>query len=264
VNPAEGATFTYHLAQPAQSVKFIVTNLAGRKIRELTGPTTPGALHRVQWDLRFPPPAAGAGRGGGGGGGEEEGGGGGGAARAGAVQLPIPPRDISSRAPAVAPGTFKVALEVDGTVVDSKTFEVRADPVLPYTLAQHKAREAFVMEAMDLQVRVDSLAAALRTRREAATGDEATRLQALETRLVGAPAGAGRGGRGAGAGGGGGGRGGGGPQPLRQRFAGFANTGGISGARTGTLAPPTGETRAAMTAAKAELAELEREIRAPK
>jgi photosystem II stability/assembly factor-like uncharacterized protein len=263
VNPAEGATFTYHLAQPAQQVRFVVTNLAGRKIRELTGPTTPGVLHRVSWDLRFaPPPAGGRGGGGGGGGGDEEGGGG--AARAGVVQLPIPPRDISSRAPAVAPGTFKVALEVDGTVVESKTFEVRADPALPYTLAQHKAREAFVMEAMDLQAKVDSLATGLRARREAATGDEATRLQALETRLVGgAPAGGGRGGRAGGAGGGGG-RGGGGPQPLRQRFAGFANTGGISGARTGTLAPPTGVQRAAMAEAKAELAAIEREIRAAK
>jgi hypothetical protein len=51
---------------------------------------------------------------------------------------------------------------------------------------------------------------------------------------------------------------------LRQRLAGFANMGGISGARTGTLAPPTGETRAAMVAAKAELAAIEREIRAPR
>ena len=268
-NPAEGATFTYHLAQPAQSVKFVVTNAAGRKIRELTGPTTPGALHRVHWDLRFPPPPGGGGRGGGGGGGgaggmgeEEAGGGAGGRGRGAVVQLPIPSREIASRAPAIAPGTFKVTMEVDGTVVESRNFEVRADPALPYTLAQHKAREAFIMEAMDLQARVDSLATALRARREAATGEEVARLQALETRLVGAApaAGGGRGGRGGG--GGGGGRGGGGPQPVRQRFAGFANWGGISGARTGTLAPPTAAMRTQMTEAKAELAAIEREIRA--
>ena len=270
-NPVEGATFTYHLAQPAQSVRFIVTNAAGRKIRELTGPTTPGSLHRVAWDLRFPPPVGGGGRGGGGGGGgaggmDEEGGGGG--ARGNVVQLPIPSREIAPRAPAIAPGTFKVAMEVDGTVVESRNFEVRNDPQSPYTLAQHKAREAFVMEAMDLQTRVDSLAAALRTRREAATGDEATRLQSLEARLVGGAGGAagGRGGRGGGApgaapGGGGGGRGGGGPQSLRQRFAAFANWGGISGARTGTLAPPTATMRAQFAEAKTELATLEREIR---
>ncbi len=263
-NPAEGATFTYHLAQPAQMVRFIVTNAAGRMIREVTGPTTAGALHRIYWDLRFPPPTGG-GRGGGAGGGAggmDEEGGGGGAGRGSVVQLPIPSRDIRPRGPAIAPGTFKVALEVDGVVAESRTFEVRADPVSSFTLAQHKAREAFVMEAMDLQARVDSLVTLLRARRVAATGEEATRLQALETRLVGGgtPAGGGRGG----AGGVGGRGGGGGPQPLRQRFAGFANMGGISGARTGTLAPPTGAVRAAMAEAKAELTALERELKPPR
>ena len=195
---------------------------------------------------------------------EEESAGRGGGGRGRGVQLPIPSREISPRAPAVAPGSFKVALEVDGTVVESRTFEVRADPALPYTLAQHRAREAFVVEAMDVVAKVDSLATSLRARREAATGEEATRLQALETRLVGAaPAqGGGRAGRGGGGGGGGRGGRGGGPQPLRQRFAALANTGGISGARTGTLAPPTGAQRAAMAEAKAELAAIEREIRA--
>ncbi|MBM4195197.1 MAG: hypothetical protein FJ202_12595, partial [Gemmatimonadetes bacterium] len=66
-NPAEGATFTYHLSRPAQAVKFTVTNAANRVIREFTGPTTAGTLHRVQWDLRYPAPAGGGGFGGGGG-----------------------------------------------------------------------------------------------------------------------------------------------------------------------------------------------------
>ena len=262
-NPAEGAAFTYHLSQPAQQVRLTVTNAAGRTIRELSGPTASGALHRVHWDLRFPP-AAGGGRGGGGGGGgmDEEGGGGGGG-RAGSVALPIPSRDISPRAPAIAPGTFKVALEVDGKVIETRTFEVRNDPLSPYTLAQHKARETFIMEAMDLQGRVDSLATAVRARREAATGEQAAKLQAIEARLVGgAVTAGGRGGRGGGAPAGGGRGGAGGPQPLRQRFAGFANIGGISGARTGTLAPPTPAQRTAMAEAKIELAAVEREIRA--
>jgi len=261
-NPAEGATFTYHLAQPAQTIRFVVTNATGRKIRDVAGPTTAGTLHRVHWDLRFPPPIAGGrgGGGGGGGGGMDEEGGRGGAGRGSVVQLPIPTRDISLRGPAIAPGTFKVALEIDGAVAESRTFEVRADPKSAFTLAQHKAREAFVMEAMDILARVDTLATALRARRAAATGEESTRLQALETRLVGGGAapGAGRGG------GAGGGRGGGGPQPVRQRFAGFANAFGVSGARTGTLAPPTGAMRAAMAEAKAELAAIEREIRLPR
>jgi hypothetical protein len=151
---------------------------------------------------------------------------------------------------------------VDGTVVESRNFEVRADPALPYTLAQHKAREAYVMDGLDGVAKIDSLAAGLRAKREAATGEAATRLQALETRLVGAAAGGGRGGRGGGAGGPGGGRGAGGPQPLRQRFATVASWGSLSGARTGTLAPPTAAQRTALAEAKVELAAIEREIRA--
>src|SRR5262249_11343484 len=72
-NPAEGAAFTYHLAQPAQKVRLIVSGPAGKVVREIEGPATPGVIHRVNWDLRYPVPV-GTPRGGGGG---EEGGGGG-------------------------------------------------------------------------------------------------------------------------------------------------------------------------------------------
>ena len=36
-NPAEGAAFTYHLAQPAQKVRLIVTTPAGKLVREMSG-----------------------------------------------------------------------------------------------------------------------------------------------------------------------------------------------------------------------------------
>lgn len=251
-NPAEGAAFTYHLAQPASKVRLIVSNAAGKTVREVPGPVEAGIIHRVNWDLRFPLPAGMAGRGGGGGG--EEGGGGGGAARAGAVQLPIPPHDISARGPNVAPGTFKVTLEVDGAATESRTFEVRADPTSNVTVAQHKAREAFVVEVMDLLVKIDKTAADLRTRRGAATGEEATRLQGLEQRLAGA--GGGRGGRGGAAAGG--------PvpiQPVRTRLTGLLNTFNMSGARTGTMTAPTGTMREILDDAKKDLATIEREIR---
>jgi photosystem II stability/assembly factor-like uncharacterized protein len=253
-NPAEGATFTYHLAQPADKVRLIVSNIAGKTIRELNGPTTAGAIHRVNWDLRFPLPAsAGRAGGAGGGGGGEEGGGGASLVRQGAVQLPIPSHDIGPRGPHIAPGSFKVALEVNGTAVESRTFEVRGDPASTVTLVQHRAREAFVLAAMDLGARVDKLAAELRTRRTAATGEEATRLQALEQRLVG---GGGAGGRG---GAGGGGRGG-GAQALRQRVSALTNSFTGSGARTGSLSAPTGAMNAALAVARADLAAIEREL----
>jgi hypothetical protein len=121
------------------------------------------------------------------------------------------------------------------------------------TLAQHKAREAFVMEVIDLLTKIDTMAASLRTRRAAATGDEAARLQSLETRLVGGGAGGG--------GGRGGGRGGGAAQPVRQRIAGLTGAFGISGTQTGTAMAPTVVMRAALADAKAALVAIEKEIK---
>ena len=164
-NPADGAEFTYHLARPAQSVRLVVRGADGKIIREIAGATSPGVIHRVTWDLRHVPPPASAGGGGfaggeeggggGGGGGPPEGaaggrgggrGGGGGAARADApVQLPIPTHDIGNRGPYVAPGIFKVTLNVDGDTT-TRSFEVRADPTLTVTLAQQKARETFLLD----------------------------------------------------------------------------------------------------------------------
>jgi hypothetical protein len=192
-------------------------------------------------------PAGGA-RGGGGGGGEE--GEGARAVRQGAVQLPIPTHDIGPRGPHVAPGTFKVTLEADGQAIESRTFDVRGDPASSITLTQHKAREAFTTDVMDLAAKVDSLANDLRKRREGASGADATRLQALEQRLVGG---------GGGRGGGGGGRGG-GAQPVRQRLLGLINAFVGSGARTGTLSPPTASMRTTLAEAKADLAAIEKEI----
>jgi hypothetical protein len=262
-NPAEGAAFTYHLATPGK-VRLLVSNAAGKVIRDISGPGDAGVIHRVNWDLRYAVPP-GTGRGGGGGGGEE--GGGGGNVRAGVVQLPIPSHDIGSRGPHVAPGTFKVTLDVDGTAVESRTFEVRVDPTASATAADHKQRDAFVVEVMALLEKVDKLAADVRTRRAAATGEEATRLQALEQRLAGA---GGRGGRG------GGGRGAGAPaastqegaapaappvQPVRPRLAALLNPYMMSGARTGTVVPPTGALRELLEEAKKDLAAIEKEIR---
>ncbi len=267
-NPAEGATFTYHLAQPAQKVRLVVTSSSGKMIRDVTAPGDAGVIHRVNWDLRYPIPP-GTGRGGGGGGGEEGGGGGfgPGTEKPGVIPLPVPSHEIGARGPHVAPGTFTVTLEVDGVAGESRTFDVRADPASSITLTQHKAREAFVVEVMELQAKNEALADTLRARRTAATGADATRLQALEVRLIGAQGGRGRaGGEGtagaAGAGETAGGRGRGGvPQPVRQRLNGLISTFVGSGARTGTMSPPTATMRATLAEAKADVAAIEREAK---
>src|SRR5205823_548321 len=171
---------------------------------------------------------------------------------------------IGARGPHVAPGAFRVTLEVDGAPVESKTFDVRADPTSSVTPAQHRAREAFALEVMALLERVEAMSTDLRTRLTATSGDEATRLQALQTRLVG---GGGRG-IGGGGGGGGGGAGGGpgarGPQPVRQRLAALLTAFTGSGARTGTLGGPTGTMRDALAEVKNDLAAIEKEIKGGK
>jgi photosystem II stability/assembly factor-like uncharacterized protein len=250
-NPAEGAAFTYHLGKPAQKVRLIVTNGAGKVVRELSGSGKAGAVQRLNWDLRYALPAgAGRGAGAGGGGGDEMAPAG--LQRAGVIQLPVPSHDIALRGPHVAPGTFTVTLDVDGVAVGSRTFEVRPDPASSVTAAQHRAREAFVVEVMALQDKVEQLATDLRTRRTAATGDDATRLQAIEARL--GVAGGGRGGRG-------GGRGAAGPPSVRQRLTTLLNPYLMSGARTGTVLPPTGAMREMLAEVKRDLATIESDIR---
>jgi hypothetical protein len=251
-NPADGAEFTYHLGRPAQSVRLIVRGPDGKVIREIPAPTSPGVLHRVTWDLRHVPPPATAG-GGGFGGGEEGGGGGapeaaggspgggrgggGGAPRTDApIQLPIPTHDIGNRGPYVAPGTFKVTLKVDGDTT-TRAFEVRGDPGLTVTLAQHKAREAFLLDVQATQIQIEQRINDLRARRTAATGAEAERFQALERRLS-----AGR-------------------DAPRGKLGGIARTYNGTGAQQGSFFPPTTLQRQTLAEAKAELAAIEKELK---
>jgi photosystem II stability/assembly factor-like uncharacterized protein len=241
-NPAEGATFTYYLNKPAQNVTLTVRGANGKVIREIKGSGAAGVLQRASWDLRHvPPPAT---PGGGGFGGEEGGGpppdaaagGRGGAPRDTRPNLPIPPHDIGNRGPYVAPGTFKVTLTVDGDTT-SRTFEVRGDPQSKATLAEQKAREAFLLDVQAMQEQVEKLAADIRTKRLATTGDEATRLQALERRLTG------------------------GRDAPRGKLRGIASFFNGSGAQQGTFAAPTNSMKAIVAEAKAEIAAVQKEAK---
>jgi photosystem II stability/assembly factor-like uncharacterized protein len=246
-NPADGAEFTYNIAKLANRVRLTVRGADGKVIREMAGSTTPG-MHRTTWDLRHVPPPASAGSGGGG----EEGGGGppapadsaagrGGRGRGNAlvvlpVQLPVPTHDIGLRGPYVAPGTFKVTLTVDGDS-STRTFEVRADPAMTLTGAQHKARESFLMDVQTLQVQVEQRAAEIRAKRTALTGDEATRLLALERRLT-----AGR-------------------DAPRGKLGGIARAYNGNGAQQGSFMPPSAQQRQAYAESKAELAAVEKALK---
>ena len=143
-----------------------------------------GVIHRLTWDLRHEPPPASVGggvvaeEGGGGGGGE-----GGGRRIEAREQLPVPGHDIGVRGPFVSPGNFVVTLDVDGDT-SSRQLEVRADPMLTYTLAQQRTRETFLLDVQHAQVDVEQLASDLRSRRTAATGADSARYVALERRLT--------------------------------------------------------------------------------
>jgi photosystem II stability/assembly factor-like uncharacterized protein len=254
-NPVEGAKFTYHLGQAAQSVKFTVTNAAGRVIRELAGPTAAGTAHRINWDLRYPPAVAagaGAGVGGGGGGGEEgippgmQGG-----RTAGRQALPIPAHNIGPRGFYVSPGTYTVTMDVDGAK-SRQTFTVRGDPASMVTLAEHQAREAFLLDAQDVQAKLTDAIAKFRTTLGGASAADSARYAPLVQKLGIAPAAAAR------PGGGGFGR----PRGPVAALAALPGAWNGSGARHGGLQAPTGTQRRVLADAKAILAELQRALAA--
>ena len=240
-NPADGATFSYSLGAPAQKVRLIVRNAVGAVVREVAGATSNGKLQRVVWDLRHaPPPAIAGGRGQGGG---EEGGGppdaAGGRSAGAVVQLPVPLHDIGLRGAYVSPGTYKVTLDVDGDTT-SRMFIVRDDPMSRMTLAQHKAREAFLLEVQSQQIRNEAVASLVRERRTVATGAEATRLQALVRRLTG------------------------GRDAPRGKLGGLASDFNGSGAEQGSMSAPTGQQRRVLANAKAEINAVEKDADASK
>jgi hypothetical protein len=146
------------------------------------------------------------------------------------VQLPIPSRDIGSRGIQVSPGTYTVTLDVDGTST-TRSFEVRGDPSAKYTVADYRAREAFLLDIQETQSKIVAAVAALRVKRQSATPDEATKLQVLERRLTQAAARIGR-------------------------IPGGYNG---SGAQQGSFAPPTGQQRSLLAEAKAELVAVQEE-----
>ena len=232
-NPADGAEFTYYLSRPARSVRVRIRGRDGKVVRELVGSTAPGVIHRTTWDLRhLPPPAATAG----GPGGEEGGEGGQGGRRIDPrLQLPVPAHDIGVRGPFVSPGTFIVTLDVDGDTT-SRSLEVRADPMLPYTLAQHRAREAFLLDVQATQLEIERVVSEIRARRAGAAAPDSTRLAALERRLTG------------------------GRNAPRAVLGGVARAYNGSGAQQGSFAPPTAVHRQALAAAKAELVAVEKEL----
>jgi photosystem II stability/assembly factor-like uncharacterized protein len=141
-NPPDGAIIDYSLGADASGATITITNAAGRVVRTLQGPGGAGVVHRVVWNLRHEPPPANAAFAPAGG---EEGG------AETTTALPALPRPAGPQGPWVSPGTYTVTLQA-GSARATRSVEVRGDPGKPaITLAQYKAREAFLLAVLDLQ-----------------------------------------------------------------------------------------------------------------
>jgi photosystem II stability/assembly factor-like uncharacterized protein len=122
-NPASGAQIYVALTAKAEKATLKVLDYDGSTLYQTTLPGDPG-LHKVTWSMTRPAPAqrpGAPGRGGGGGGGL--GGGGGGGGRGGGF-------GGFFRGLPVAPGNYKVVLNVDGKE-STEPLKVEVDPAYP-------------------------------------------------------------------------------------------------------------------------------------
>ncbi|NQW02563.1 MAG: hypothetical protein HQ485_00885 [Acidobacteria bacterium] len=191
-NPPTEAVIQFHLKKPVGSLSLQITDAAGKAIRTVDMPANrnQAGIQTVCWDMRVDPapaiitPAApgGAGRQGAGGGGQggARGGGRGPGAVPGVPQAPPSPGSDAkdpcadnpdggggggggrggfggggggSIGPWVLPGTYNVALMVDGSSVGVKPMRVVLDPANQLTDTQRKRYNDIVMDLHDMQTR---------------------------------------------------------------------------------------------------------------
>jgi len=185
-NPPQAAVLTWFLKRQVGEVRLKVTDSAGKEVREISGQVLansnkPG-MQAACWDLRVQPNPAPAGGAAGGRGGGAAGAGGAAAAQApgqaagpaagpgGPGQQAASPFGAGCGAagggfggggfggaaggvtgPFVLPGTYTVALVIDGKTVDSKPLGVAADPEVALTAVQRQQLYDMAMEMHELQ-----------------------------------------------------------------------------------------------------------------
>jgi photosystem II stability/assembly factor-like uncharacterized protein len=185
-NPPDQAVINFFVKRAVGDVKLKITDAAGKEIRELNaaGRNQPG-FQTVCWDMRVQPigaigaaPAPGGGGGGGRGGGGQGGRGGPGGGPGGGMTgvptaMPVSGVDPQNPCgggggfggvfggPLVLPGTYNVALVVDGKTVETKPMKVVTDPALQLSAAQQKQYYDTAMELHDLQRRAGEMTNAL-------------------------------------------------------------------------------------------------------
>ena len=173
-NPPQAAVISWVMKRSANEVQLTITDAAGKEVREIAGPTLANSakagMQSACWDLRVQPaPAAAGGRQGAGGGGGTGGGRGG--------QTPSPfgagcnavggfggfgfGGGAGNPGPYVLPGTYNVALVVDGKTIETKPLRVVDDPEMALTSVERKKLFDMAMEMHELQKRGVEVANAL-------------------------------------------------------------------------------------------------------
>ncbi len=177
------AVIRYHLKQNANDVTLRISDASNRQLLEITAPEPRrgAGIQALCWDMRVAPietPGGGGGRGnfgrgGGGGGGGGRGGGRGPGGGITDIPSPMPDSGVSPTDPCdgqggggiagpwVLPGTYNVALVVNGSVVESKALRVVSDPVIQMTDAQRRRYLEIANDLHELQRRGTQVTAAL-------------------------------------------------------------------------------------------------------
>lgn len=162
-NPPDGAILTYWLGTAAPDVEITITDADDNVVRTLRG-TGERGLHRVTWDLRYPPPADDD---------EDD-----------EERDPLLVRSIAPRGAFVAPGTYTVTARAGGANA-SQTVEVRGDPAVPVSVAQAEARVEFLLEATAASERARGVQEQLtQLRNQLREGGNRQRLQQVEQMLT--------------------------------------------------------------------------------
>jgi len=194
-NPPTEAVIQLHFKKPVTNPVLRISNANGAVLRELPVPANKNVagIQTVCWDQRVesvrdagapvvPPPPGGRGGAGGGGGG---GFGGGGARPIPGYPEPLPPVGYMAenpcasagggfggggfgrggggggQGPHVMPGTYNVALVVDGKTVETKPITIVMDPEVKLTGAERAAYNALAMQLHETQQRATGPVATL-------------------------------------------------------------------------------------------------------
>jgi len=224
-NPPWGAVLAYHLARADSSARLEIADDSGHVVRTLRVPGGAGTIQRVVWDLRHEPPPPGGGFGGG-----SESGGPGKVVQPETV-LPLLPHELGPRGPFVSPGTYTATLVAAGHR-SSQPVEVRADPALSLTPDEWRAREAWLVDLLQLQRRAARVAGRADSLTHELAGSKGTRAdsaRSLARRVA----------------------------RLRRELYGIARHYDRSGTQQPSLQPPTGTDRKAKETLRGELQRAE-------